>query len=115
MLPEDDLTRLRHMLDAGNDAIRFAVGRQRADLDTDRMLLLSLLKCIEIVGEAASRVSSETQAGLAKLPWPDIIGMRHRLIHAYYDVDHDLVWDTVEQDLPGLIDALRECLPDTHE
>jgi len=54
MLPEDDLTRLRHMLDAGNDAIRFAAGRQRADLDTDRMLLLSLLKCIEIVGEAAS-------------------------------------------------------------
>jgi len=70
MLPEDDLTRLRHMLDAGNDAIRFAAGRQRADLDTDRMLLLSPLKCIEIVGEAASRVSSETQAGLPKFPWP---------------------------------------------
>jgi uncharacterized protein with HEPN domain len=115
MLPEDDLTRLRHMFDAGNDAIRFAAGRQRADLDADRMLLLSLLKCIEIVGEAASRVSAETQASLPTLPWPDIIGMRHRLIHAYYDVDHDLVWDTVEQDLPGLIDALRKCLPDTHE
>ncbi len=41
--------------------------------------------------------------------------MRNRLTHAYYDVDHDLVWDTVEQDLPGLIDALRECLPDAHD
>jgi len=112
MLPEDDRTRLRHMLDAANDAIRFAADRQRADLDADRMLLLSLLKCIEIVGEAASRVSAKTQAGLPDLPWPDIIGMRHRLIHAYYDVDPDLVWDTVERDLPDLIVALQAALPD---
>ena len=82
MLPEDDLTRLRHMLDAANDAIRFAADRQRADLDGDRMLLLSLLKCIEIVGEAASRVSTRTQANLPDLPWADIVGMRNRLIHA---------------------------------
>jgi uncharacterized protein with HEPN domain len=95
------------MHDAANDAIRFAAARNRADLDTDRMLLLSLLKCIEIVGEAASRVSGTTQANLPDLPWPDIIGMRHRLIHAYYDVDHDLVWETVQQDLPGLIAALQ--------
>ena len=113
MLPEDDLTRLRHMLDAANDAIRFAADRQRSDLDTDRMLLLALLKCIEIVGEAASRMSDEPHASLPELPWPDIIGMRHRLIHAYYDVDHDRVWDTVQQDLPGLVDTLRKHLPST--
>jgi len=62
MLPEDDLTRLRHVLDAANDAIRFAADRHRADRDTDHMLLLSLLKFIEIVGEAASQVSARTQA-----------------------------------------------------
>jgi len=110
MLPEDDRTRLRHMLDAANDAIQFAAGRHRADLDDDRMLLLSMLKCIEIIGEAASRVSAETQATIRGLAWRDIIAMRHRLIHAYYDVDHDRVWDTVEQDLPGLVDALRQRL-----
>jgi uncharacterized protein with HEPN domain len=112
MLPEDDRSRLRHMLDAATDAIRFAADRQRADLDADRMLLLSLLKCIEILGEAASRVSAKTQEDLPDLPWPDIIGMRHRLIHAYYDVDHDLVWDTVERDLPDLIVALQAALSD---
>jgi uncharacterized protein with HEPN domain len=79
------------------------------------MLLLSLLKCIEIVGEAASRVSPRTQADLPDLPWADIVGMRNRLIHAYYDVDHDLVWDTVEQDLPGLVGALQTALSDTQE
>ncbi|MHC4825305.1 MAG: HepT-like ribonuclease domain-containing protein [Planctomycetota bacterium] len=80
------------MLDAANDAIRFAADRHRADPDGDRVLLLSLLKCIEIDGEAVSRVSAETQARLPVLLWPDIIGMRHRWIHAYCDVDHDLVW-----------------------
>ena len=77
------------------------------------MLLLSMLKCIEIIGEAASRVSAETQATIRGLAWRDIIAMRHRLIHAYYDVDHDRVWDTVQQDLPGLVDTLRKHLPST--
>jgi uncharacterized protein with HEPN domain len=72
------------------------------------MLLLSLVKCIEIVGEAASRASPEMREALPELPWPDIVGMRNRLIHAYFDVDHDRVWDTVHQDLPGLITALRK-------
>ncbi|MCK4658921.1 MAG: DUF86 domain-containing protein [Phycisphaerae bacterium] len=104
---EDDLIRLRHMLDAAEDAVGFAANRNRDDLDRDRMLLLSLVKCIEIIGEAASRVSPEMQMAVPKLPWQDIIGMRNRLIHAYFDVDHDRVWDTVEQDLPYMIAALR--------
>ncbi len=89
---------------------RISAGRKRADLDRDRMLVLSLVKCIEIVGEAASRVSEATQAEVPALPWADIVGMRHRLIHAYYDVDHDRVWDTVSEDLPMLIEALRDYL-----
>jgi uncharacterized protein with HEPN domain len=98
------------MLDAAEDARRFSTGRKREDLDHDRMLVLSLVKCIEIVGEAASRVSDATQAEIPSLPWADIVGMRNRLIHAYYDVDHDRVWDTVSEDLPMLIEALRDYL-----
>ena len=98
------------MLDAAEDVIRFSTGRQREDLVQDRMLLLSLVKCIEIIGEAASRVSIDTQSSIPSLPWADIIGMRNRLIHAYYEVDHDRVWDTITTDLPGLIGGLREYL-----
>ena len=110
MPPDDDVVRLRHMLDAAEDARQFSAGRKREELDHDRMLVLSLVKCIEIIGEAASRVSDATQAEIPSLPWADIIGMRNRLIHAYYDVDHDRVWDTVSDDLPMLIEALRESL-----
>ena len=110
MRRDDDLLRLRHMLDAAEDALRFAEGRVRADLTQDRMLLLSLVKSIEIVGEAASRISPATRGELPAVPWPDIIGMRNRLIHAYYDVDHDRVWETISDDLPSLIEQLREFL-----
>jgi uncharacterized protein with HEPN domain len=94
------------MLDAATDAISFTQGRSRGDLARDRMLALSLVKCIEIVGEAASRVSPEIRADHPQIPWQDIIGMRNRLIHAYYDVDLDRVWDTVLEDLPSLIQEL---------
>lgn len=109
MRPDDD-ARLRHMLDAADDAARFVVGRTRKDLDSDRMLALALVKCIEIVGEAASRLSDAGKARAPSLPWPDIVGMRHRLIHAYYDVDLDRVWDTITVDLPVLTAALREAV-----
>ncbi len=110
MPPEADLLRLRHMLDAAEDAIGFSAGRRRQDLDQDRMLVLSLVKSIEIIGEAAGRVSDATQEEIPSLPWADIIGMRNRLIHAYYDVDHDRVWDTISTDLPQLIGSLRRYL-----
>lgn len=110
MPPDADLVRLRHMLDAAEDAVRFSAGRRRGDIEQDRMLVLSLVKCLEIIGEAANRVSEATRDQVP-LPWTDIIGMRNRLIHAYYDVDHDRVWDTISTDLPEIIDSLRQFLP----
>jgi len=115
-MSKSDTIRLRHMLDAAQDATAFAVKHKRADLDTDRLLALGLLKCIEIVGEAASQVSPEFRARHPDVPWQDIVGMRNRLIHAYYDVDLDLVWNTVSTDLPTLVSALEAMLgEDTHE
>ena len=106
-MSKDDLVRLRHMLNAAREAMSFSAGRSRSDLDTDRMLALSLVKCLEITGEAASRVSMVYQDRHPEIPWLDIIGMRHRLIHAYYDVDLDTVWQTVTGDLPPLIVSLE--------
>ena len=105
-----DEVRLRHMLDAVRDAVSFATGRQRDALDTNRMLTLSLVKCIEIVGEAAARISDEVCKHHPEIPWRDIISMRHHLIHAYYDVNLDIVWETVTKDLPPLIASLENIL-----
>lgn len=96
------------MLDAARDAVGFAEGLERKDLFQDRKLALAIVKCIEIVGEAAARVTSETRVRYPYIPWTDIVGMRNRLIHAYYDVDLDRVWDTVLDDLPPLIAWLED-------
>jgi uncharacterized protein with HEPN domain len=94
------------MLDATRDALSFAKGRTRKDLDTDRQLLLALVKCFEIIGEAAGQVSAEARSEVADLPWRDIVDMRHRLVHGYYDINHDIVWSTVQDDLPALAEIL---------
>lgn len=105
---KDDLIRIRHMLDAAGEAMTFARDKTRTDLDESRMLTLSIIKAIELTGEAASRVSKESRDLHPEIPWMDIITMRNRLIHAYFDIDLDLVWDTVTDDLPPLIAALEK-------
>jgi uncharacterized protein with HEPN domain len=70
------------------------------------------VRCIEIIGEAASQVTKETQHRLPDLPWPSMVAMRNRLIHAYFDIDLDRVWDTITDDLPPLIIALAGILPE---
>jgi uncharacterized protein with HEPN domain len=94
------------MLDAAREAVSFIKDKKRSDLDTDRMLVLSLVKSIEIMGEAASKVTKESRDGYLEVPWLNIIGMRNRLIHVYFDIDLDRVWDTVTDDLPPVIAAL---------
>ena len=104
----DDVIRLRHMLDAAREAIVFVQGRKRADLDSDRMLVLSLVKDIEIIGEAAYQTSEETRRQLTEISWDDIIGMRHRLVHAYFDINLDILWRTAQNDLPQLSAVLEK-------
>jgi uncharacterized protein with HEPN domain len=95
------------MLAAARDAIQFAHGKTENDLGGDRKLTLALLKCIEIIGEAASRVGEETRNQHSSLPWADMIGMRNRLVHGYFDIDLSLLWATITEDLPALIRELE--------
>jgi uncharacterized protein with HEPN domain len=99
------------MLDASREAIAFTEGRKREDLDSDRMLALSLVKSIEIIGEAGSRVTEQGKRETEDIPWAEIIATRNRLIHAYYDIDLDIVWETVREDLPPLVTALEHSIP----
>ena len=106
----EDTIRLRHMLEAAEEAAGFAAGASRVELDSNRMLSFALVRAIEIIGDAASRVSDDTRLSHPDLPWQDITGMRNRVVHAYFDVDLDRVWDTVTDDLPPLMARLRAIL-----
>jgi len=110
-IPNDQI-RVRHMLDAAHEAMKFAEGKQREDLKQDRLLVLGLIKAVEIIGEAASKVSKEYQAAHAQIPWAAIIAMRNILIHDYFGIDLDEVWSTIQNDLPPLIAELEELIQD---
>lgn len=109
-MPKNDLIRLQHMLDAAKEAVELAAGKSRHDIENERMLNLSLVRLIEVVGEAANRVSPEGQAKYADIPWLQIIGMRNRLIHGYNEIDFDILYQTVIEDLPHLIVELEKTL-----
>jgi uncharacterized protein with HEPN domain len=95
------------MLDAAREAVGFMRGRTRADLDRDRKLTLALVKDLEIMGEAAYRISSTLRDSMPGIPWDDLIGMRHRLVHAYFDIDLDILWKTSQEDLSPLVAELE--------
>ncbi len=106
----DDRVRLQHMVEAAGSIATFISGRTRTDLDTDRMLLFAVVRAIEILGEAASRISDETRESAVDVPWRAIVGMRNRIVHAYFDIDADIVWRTAVEEVPGLLPRLCELL-----
>jgi uncharacterized protein with HEPN domain len=106
----DDRVRLRHIVDALSAAIRFTDGRSREDLDRDQMLAFALLHAIQIVGEAAGKISAEFRDQHPQIPWALITGMRHRLVHAYFDVNHDILWTTATHSVPELLAQIDRLL-----
>ncbi len=99
---------LRHMLDHALEAVAMVERKTRADLDKDRQLNLALVRLLEIIGEAATRIPKEEQVLYSDIPWSEIVSLRNRLIHGYDTVDFDILWQIMNQDLPGLIKALRK-------
>ena len=102
MSHREDTLRLCHMLDYAREALAMSKGKTRADLDDDRQLNLSLVRVLEIMGEAAGRTSRDYQKHHPEVPWPEIITLRNRLIHGYDRVDFDILWEIVSCDLPPL-------------
>ena len=100
---KDDRIRLHHLLDAAHEAVAFIQTETRESLDNDHKLLLALVKDTEIIGKAASRISEALQQTTPEIPWAQIVGMRNRLIHAYFNIDGETVWKTITEDLPPLI------------
>jgi|APSaa5957512622_1039677.scaffolds.fasta_scaffold78082_3 uncharacterized protein with HEPN domain len=110
MTQHDDIVRLHHMLDTAREAVAMIEGKERLDLPRERMLELSLIRLIEVAGEAAARVTHGGQAEYRSIPWQQVVGMRNRLIHGYDQVDLEILWDTIEDDFPPLITELEKIL-----
>lgn len=110
MQPDKDVTRIYHMWEAATEVLAHMHGRTRDDLETKRLLQLALVRLFEIIGEAAANVSETCRRQLPDVPWTSIIGMRNRMIHAYFNVNLDVVWMTAVDDLPRLIHALEPFL-----
>jgi uncharacterized protein with HEPN domain len=95
------------MLDAALEIQQYIQSAKREDLNYDRKLVHSLVHLFEIIGEAATQVSDELKEGYSEIPWFIIIGMRNRLIHAYFTIDLNVVWSTSTTDIPLLITELK--------
>lgn len=109
---ERDEARLCDMRDAAEHASIFIQGKSREALEEQNELLgFALTRAIEIIGEAASQISPETRALFPQIPWKSVVGMRNLVIHEYFSVDYDVIWKVAVEDVPVLLDALNEVLP----
>ena len=108
MSRHDDRISIADMLSHAKEAVDLLGETSREQLEDNRTLQLALTRLVEIVGEAANRVSKTTQSNHPEIPWHKIVGMRNRLIHGYDVADTDILWDTITDDLPPLITKLNE-------
>ena len=112
MSRRDDKTLLRDMIEAARSAISAIEGSEQAALAADHVRALGLVKCVEIVGEAAGRLSADLRTRHPEIPWHQINGMRNRLVHEYFDIDYEQVWKALTEDLPPLIEKWETILAD---
>ncbi len=114
-MPHDDAVYLGHMLDMAQKAASRLAGRTRQSFDHDEDLQIVLAHRVQIIGEAASRVSSGTKDAHPEIPWHRIIGMRHRIVHDYMNIDADILWEVVTRSLPELIELLIPLAPSAED
>lgn len=107
-----DLIKLTHMLEAAQTCLEFSKNRKRGDLEKDKLLSFAVVRALEIFGEAASTISKDFQLKHPKIQWRAIIGMRNRLIHAYFDIDFDIVWEALTKEIPSIIPHIQHLLED---
>ena len=110
-MPPDDEARIGHMIEAAKSLARFVERRGRRDLDSDQMLLFACTHAVLIIGEAASNLSEDQRDAYPTIPWPQIVAMRNRLVHAYFDIDHDVLWRTATEEVPMLLMQLTSRVP----
>lgn len=101
---------LLDILDAIDHIEAFLNGKSRADFEESYLLQCAVIKQFEIIGEASSRITEHTRARGSDISWQDIIGMRHKMIHDYFEVDIDIAWNTATNDLATLKSQIAKIL-----
>jgi uncharacterized protein with HEPN domain len=107
----DDRERLRDILEAIDRVVRYTPGGRAQFISSD-LVQAAVAHCLQLIGEAASKLNPKTRELAPNVRWPEIVKMRNFLIHQYFDVDHDEVWDAVERDLPPLKREIEKLLND---
>jgi uncharacterized protein with HEPN domain len=97
------------------DKIEVYTPRGKQAFETDELLQVWVVRHLQIIGEAASRVSAETQGRFSEIPWGKMIGMRHVLVHGYFDIDLDIVWSVIENDLGPLKGQIQAAIQNLSE
>lgn len=110
-MQRDDTVYLAHMLEMACKAVDRIRRRTRAEYDADEDLRMVIAHLVQIIGEAASQVSSQARTQYADIPWKRIVGIRHRIVHNYMGVDYDILWEVVTRHLPPLIESLEKIVP----
>jgi uncharacterized protein with HEPN domain len=106
----DDQVRLEHMLDTVQRIRAMVRGRSRDAFESDEVRQLAILHLIQVLGEAASRVSAEFRDAHPELPWGQMVGMRNRIVHGYDHVDPAIVWRVATDDVEPVLAALERIL-----
>lgn len=114
-MPKDDGVFIGHMLDLAKQAASKVEGKTRGQYDGDEDLRIVVAHLVQTIGEAATRVSAATRERHPEIPWKQIIGIRHRIVHDYMGVDYDVLWEVSTRDLPALIAHLAQILPPKSE
>ena len=96
-----------HILDAVSSIRKFCKGKTKREFLANEMLREAVVRKLEIIGEAAKRLSKEFRSSVPSAPWTAIAGMRDKLIHGYFGVDLNAVWKTVKDDLPDMITKIE--------
>lgn len=105
-----DLARIEHMIESCEAIFSFIKGKRRSQLDSNKLLIAGITRHLEILGEAANAISKKTQEHLPNIPWRKIINSRNFLIHAYFDINHDIIWATIKESLPPVHQELKNYL-----
>ncbi len=106
---------LLDILDSARAAMKYASGKTWEEFSTSPLLQDAIVRRLEIVGEASSRVSIATQKQYPQLPWIEMKGTRNRIIHEYDSIELDIIWDIIQKDLPVLVSELEKIIPDENK
>ncbi|MEM6838755.1 MAG: DUF86 domain-containing protein [Cyanobacteria bacterium P01_C01_bin.120] len=110
MTPRQIEDYLQDMLDAISAAQQFTAGMSFEAFEADQKTIFAVTRAIEIVGEATKSISPELRENYSQIPWKSIAGMRDKVIHQYFGVNLQVLWDTVQQDLPTLQPIITQML-----